>query len=61
MISGAPENASAVTRFAPRRGDRRCGRYPWLAKWIISYYNDTANKAMARDDGQSPRPWWAGE
>jgi hypothetical protein len=32
-----------------------------LAKWIISYYNDTANKAMARDDGPSPGPRWAGE
>jgi hypothetical protein len=32
----------------------------WLAKWSISYYNDTANKAMARDDGPSPRLRWAG-
>jgi hypothetical protein len=33
----------------------------WLATWSISYYNDTANKAMARDDGSSPRLRWAGE
>ncbi|MBB5166745.1 hypothetical protein [Mycobacterium sp. AZCC_0083] len=32
-----------------------------MAKWGISYYNDTANKAMARDDGSSPRLRWAGE
>jgi hypothetical protein len=31
-----------------------------LATWSISYYNDTANKAMARDDGSSPRLRWAG-